>query len=200
VTFDAVETVLYKITPSESIDFSRLGVSSFDDIEDYPWARTQINFLDSKNIVNKYSDWAYKPADKITRAEFAYFLVRTLGLTSDSAENFADGDPNAFYAKEIAVGKALGILNGVGENKYNPEAEISRQDLMTIVARGLGITGETDLSAFSDSGLIADYAKGSVKAMISNGFIKGNADGTINPVGNTTRAEAAVIMYRIYNR
>ena len=53
------------------------------------------------------------------------------------------------------------------------------------------------MTVFSDSGLVADYALAHVKAMISSGLIKGNADGTLNPTGNTTRAEAAVIMDRI---
>ncbi|MBQ7037175.1 MAG: S-layer homology domain-containing protein, partial [Clostridia bacterium] len=57
--------------------------------------------------------------------------------------------------------------------------------------------GAADLAAFSDSGMIADYASSHVAAMVAEGLIKGNADGTINPLGNTTRAEAAVIMQRI---
>ncbi|MBE7025009.1 MAG: S-layer homology domain-containing protein, partial [Ruminococcaceae bacterium] len=54
-----------------------------------------------------------------------------------------------------------------------------------------------DLTAFSDAAAIADYAAAHVSAMIASGLIKGNADGTINPQGNTTRAESAVIMDRI---
>ncbi|MBE7063516.1 MAG: S-layer homology domain-containing protein, partial [Ruminococcaceae bacterium] len=70
----------------------------------------------------------------------------------------------------------------------------------TIISRGMALTGETDLAAFSDSSLIAEYALSHVKAMISSGLVKGNADGTLNPLGNTTRAEAAVIMQRILNQ
>ena len=62
------------------------------------------------------------------------------------------------------------------------------------------IAGSADLSAFADSGIIADYASGHVSAMVAEGLVKGNADGTINPLGNTTRAEAAVIMQRILNK
>ena len=78
--------------------------------------------------------------------------------------------------------------------------EISRQDMMTLIARGMALKGKTSMSGFSDVGSIASYAAESVEAMIANGLIEGNADGTINPLGNTTRAEAAVIMYRILER
>lgn len=207
VTLNDTQTVLYKITPDSPVDFSGLGASSFDDLEDFPWARTEIAFLAEKGIVNKMSPWSYAPSEKITRGDFAYFLVRTLGLTADTAENFADVDSGAYYAKELAAGKALGILNGVGENKFNPEASISRQDLMTICARGmryknkLGEDGsDDDVKGFSDKEQIAGYAKSSVAAMVREGIVRGNTDGTINPGGNTTRAEAAVIMYRIYNK
>jgi len=197
VTLSGAQTVLYKITPGTPLDFSALGKTRLDDLASHSWARAQIARLDEKDIINKISTWSFQPGENITRADFAYFLIRTLGLTADSTEQFADVDPNKYCAMEIAIGKALGILNGVGDNKYNPEAAISRQDMMTIIARGMQLTGEADLSAFSDRDAIADYALECVKAMIASGLIKGNADGTINPRGNTTRAESAVIMARI---
>ena len=59
---------------------------------------------------------------------------------------------------------------------------------------------KAELSDFSDKALIADYARDAVATMVGMGFVQGNADGTINPLGNTTRAEAAVIMHRIFER
>ena len=146
----------------------------------------------------------YSPEKNITRADFAGYLIRTLGITADSTDTFADVDNSYTYAKEIAIGKALGILNGVGDNKYNPDAPISRQDLMVICTRGMKAVKEMNLDtskldAFSDAGLIADYAREGITGMVTEGIVKGNADGTINPLGNTTRAEAAVIMDRILN-
>lgn len=194
------QAAVYTITPNDPVDFSSLPTGKFIDIENYPWARNQIETLSDKGIVNHITPSFYCPGDNITRADFAMFLIRTLGITSDSTENFVDVNPDAYYAKELAAGKALGILNGVGENKFNPLDEISRQDMMTIIARGMKLAVlSVDLSGFSDSGLIAGYALDSVKVMIASGLIKGNADGTLNPLGNTTRAETAVIMYRIIN-
>jgi hypothetical protein len=72
--------------------------------------------------------------------------------------------------------------------------------MMTMTSRAMKLQGAADLSAFSDAGAVADYASQHVSAMVAEGLIKGNADGTINPKGNTTRAEAAVIMQRILNK
>ncbi len=200
VTVGLANAAYYKITPREAVDFSGLiSPGRFKDLNGHSWARTAITRLDEKEIVNDIGAFGFGPAKPITRGELAMFLVRTLGLTGDG-ENFADVDLDAEYAKEIAIGKANGILQGVGNNRFNPEAEITRQDMMTIISRGMQLAGTADLSAFSDAGLIADYAAAHVSAMIASGLIRGNADGTLNPLGNTTRAEAAVIMERILQR
>ncbi|MDD6308400.1 MAG: S-layer homology domain-containing protein [Clostridia bacterium] len=200
-TLPAQDALIYKVTPKNSIDFSQINKTAYRDTIYTPWAAEAIRALESKDIVNHKTAISFAPQTNITRADFAYFLVRTLDLTADATDTFADVDPDAYYAKELAIGKATGILKGIGENRYNPEAEISRQDLMTIIARGLALSGaNTDLTAFSDYAQIADYAIEGVRAMVQSGLVKGNADGTLNPLGNATRAEAAVIMQRILQR
>ena len=195
------EASVWKITSSAPFAVDHLKDTSFNDIIYYPWAYNAITTLEEKGIVNRVSEQWYGPGQNITRGDYAMFLVRTLGLTEGAdSENFADVDPNAEYAKELAIGKAAGIINGVGDNKFNPKAQITRQDMMTMTSRALKLAGAADLGSFSDAGLIADYASAHVAAMVADGLIKGNADGTINPLGNTTRAEAAVIMQRLLNK
>ncbi len=197
-TLEPGAAVIYKLKPA-TMPTGAHG-SEFLDLNSHLWARDAVEALDARGIVNKMSDRVYAPAQKITRGDFAMFLVRTLGLTADSTENFADVKADAPYAKELAIGKAAGIINGIGDNLYNPEAEISRQDMMTIIARALQLEEQAELDAYTDTGLIADYALTSVRAMVASGLIQGNADGTLNPRGTTTRAEAAVIMERILKR
>ncbi len=196
-TLKGTDVKVFEITPTAKVDFSEFYPSRFADLEGYGWARTQIDALDAADIVNDRTYKSFGPGEKITRGEFAYFLVRTMGLTAETADNFSDVDENAFYAKEIAIGKTLGILKGMGNNLYGPETEISRQDLMVICARAMELAPTEEEISFSDKEMIADYAMAEVAAMVRANIIKGNADGTINPLGNTTRAEAAVIMQRI---
>ncbi len=194
------DCLLVKLTPSSPVDTALLSLAAFSDLDSYAWAEAAIMEIFEKGIANTRGEGLYAPGEAITRGEFAMFLIRTLGLSGEAGEQFADVDPAAEYAKELAIGRAAGILNGVGDNKFNPEATITRQDMMTIISRGMALSGEGDLSAFSDAAQIADYALSHVSAMIASGLIQGNADGTINPLGNTTRAETAVIMQRILNR
>ncbi len=205
VTLAGDDAAIYKITPDSTVDFSSLKTSKYKDLYKHTWAAEQIRTLKSMDVVNEITPTSFAPGKSITRADFAMFLIRTLGLSSESTDNFADVDTNEYYAKELAVGKALGIFQGVGENQFNPNAEISRQDMMVICARGLRYVNKLKESdemhvRFSDESLIASYAQKDVAAMVEEGIIQGNADGTINPLGNATRAEAAVIMDRILNK
>ncbi len=192
--------VVYEITPQNTVDFSSLSHAVYTDLEGYDWARTAIEEMREKNVVYSASDRFYEPGRAITRGEFAYFFMQALGVPMQDGEDFADVRKDRFYSDAIRTGRAMGIFAGVGDNKFNPEATITRQDLMTIISRGMQLSGTQDLSAFSDAGSIADYAYPHVCAMIASGLIRGNADGTLNPLGNTTRAEAAVIMERILKR
>ncbi len=190
---------LYKI--NAGFEASSDGFSFFKDLNDYDWARTAITSLYKEGVLNSRRQFAFEPGENVTRGEFAMFLVRALGLTGNSSENFADVDPDAEYAKELAIGKGLGIFKGVNETDFAPENVITRQDLMVLCDRAFSALGKTftsdAASDFTDSGKIAEYAVESVKRITAAGILRGNADGTLNPLGNTTRAEAAVIIGRI---
>ena len=194
-----LEASVWKVTPTTPFDTSVLKTTKYRDMLPYSWAYNAVATLQEKGIINAVADNWYGPGEHITRGDYAMFLVRTLGLSGEG-ENFSDVDANAEYAKELSIGRANGILEGIGDNKFNPEGEITRQDMMTMTARALKLSGNGDLSAFSDASSVSDYASAHVSAMVADGLIKGNADGTINPLGNTTRAEAAVIMQRILNK
>ncbi|MDF2473935.1 MAG: multidomain protein with s-layer y region, glug motif, ig motif, i-set domain, pkd domain, partial [Anaerocolumna sp.] len=152
------------------------------------------------------SESEYAPQTNITRAEYLYFLVRTLGVEARVDGNFDDIDKNAYYYKEIGIAKKLGITTGTGNNKFDPDASITRQDMMVLTARTMqkfkalkAADDITVLGKFSDKGDIANYAAISLATLVKENLITGSGD-RINPHAYTTRAEAAVFLYRIYNK
>ncbi len=195
----------YEITPATAIDFSGYKTVKYNDMDRAPWAYQAVANLYEKNIVNAETSLRYEPQTAITRGDYAMFLVRALGLTAEAGENFADVAPYMEYADALAIGKALGIFEGVGDNRYNPDAPVTRAEIMALTARALRHVGKAadeaaSLDAFSDKALIPEWATGDVAAMVGMGIVKGNVDGTVNPLGNTTRAEAAVIIGRVMSR
>lgn len=179
---------------------------TFNDLGSVVWAKKQIEILASKGILRGISEKEYAPSTSITRADFLYYLVRTLGVDAKVDGNFEDISGDAYYYKEIGIAKKLGITSGTGNNKFNPDASITRQEMMALTDRTLKMLKKLkqqgtakDLEKFSDRSLIAAYAADSVASIVKEGLIAGSGD-NINPLSNTTRAEAAVFLYRIYNQ
>ena len=190
--------------------FSKYAVTfvkkTFGDIEDYPWAKKQIEVLASRGIVNGTSETAYSPERNITRADFMLLLVKTLGLTAKVDSNFEDIKPEDYYYEALGIAKKLGIATGVGNNRFNPGDELSRQDMMVMVARALKITGkagtagaEADIRTYNDASSVAAYAVEGVATLIKEGIVQGSYN-RIHPQEATTRAEMAVIVYRVFDK
>ena len=130
-------------------------------------------------------------------------LVRAFGITEGEGENFADVDANKYYAEELRLAKAAGIVNGIGENKFNPEGQITRQDMMLMLSRALDAmeielsdADRTVLTDFADAAEVSDYAADAVSRVVASGIIAG-ANGKINPKAKATRAEIAVMLDRV---
>ncbi|NOU98282.1 hypothetical protein GC093_34430 [Paenibacillus sp. LMG 31456] len=179
----------------------------FTDVStNYSWAKEAIEFLASKGIIQGTSDTTFDPDKKITRADFITLLVRALDMKAEFSSNFNDVSSSDYYYQALGIAKQLGIASGVGDNLFNPKQEISRQDMMVLCARALQLseklklTGNTsDLASYSDKGSVASYAEEGVASMVHQGIIEGNGAG-LNPLGNATRAETAVIIFRILKK
>lgn len=189
--------------------FSQYAVAyvkkTFADLAQAEWARKEVEVLAAKEIIKTLGD-TFNPSVNITRAEFLYSLVRALGADAKVSGNFDDVAKDSYYYNEIAVAKALGITNGVGGNKFDTDSVITRQYLMTMTDRALRKLGKikqqapaSELDRFADKSRVAPYAVNSVAIMVKEGLIIGSND-MINPAGNATRAEAAVFIYRLYNK
>ncbi len=178
---------------------------TFTDLGAAAWAQNAVEVLAAKNILKTEGN-VFHPATDITRADFLYSLVRALGLSAKADGNFSDVQGNAYYYQEVAIAKALGITNGIDNDKFGGDIKITRQDMMVLAERALKLEkklnqlgAEADLDQFADKSEVASYAVNSVAAMMKEGLIEGG-DNKVNPTGNTTRAEAAVILYRLYNK
>lgn len=175
---------------------------TFTDLSNHAWAKDAIYRLKDKGIISGVSDTEFAPANKIKRGDFILILTRMLSVSDSFTANFADVPEGAYYYSAIGSAKAAGIAQGSGEN-FMPEDSITRQDLITLAYRAFlskgYITETTDLTsldAFGDKDSISDYAKTAMASMVKSGIIQG-ADGNVNPKGNATRAEVAVMCARL---
>ena len=178
------------------------NTETFTDLGNHEWAKDAIYSLKDKGIISGVSDTEFAPANNIKRGDFILILTRMLSVNDEFAENFADVPESAYYYNAVGSAKAAGIAQGSGDS-FMPENSITRQDLITLAYRAFlskGYISETEdlsaLDAFADKGDIADYAQTAMASMVSAGIIQGS-DGNVNPNGNATRAEVAVMCERM---
>lgn len=191
----APNTPVTPVIPSETTE-------TFVDLGNHAWAKDSIYTLKNKGIISGVSEREYAPAKNIKRGDFILILTRMLSIGDAFTENFADVPASSYYYNAIGSAKVAGIAQGSGEN-FMPENTITRQDLITLAYRAFlkkGYITETDdmssLDAFTDKGSISEYALAPMASMVKAGIIKGS-DGKVNPLGNATRAEVAVMCARL---
>ncbi|GLX67178.1 endo-1,4-beta-xylanase [Paenibacillus glycanilyticus] len=177
---------------------------TFGDLATVPWAKEAIDAMASRGVIQGTSENKFSPAASIKRADFIALLVRALELqgTGTDSAMFSDVPADAYYYKELAIAKQLGIATGFADHTFKPNSSISRQDMMVVTTRALAVLGKQlpaggSLNAFSDAANVAVYAKESVAALVKAGVVTGSGN-KLAPKDQLTRAEAAVILYRIW--
>ncbi|MEK5466294.1 endo-1,4-beta-xylanase [Paenibacillus sp. FSL R7-0210] len=186
-------------TPVPSSPFKDVGAK-------YSWASEAIDTLYSLGIIQGTSAVTFSPEKNITRADFVLLVVRALGLEAESGSGFADVSQGAYYYEALSIAKQLGIINGTDGSNFNPKGEISRQDMMVIAARALKVVNKLsaggsagDLAGYTDRMKVAKYAIDSVAALVQEGIVRGDGK-SLHPTGTATRAEAAVMIFRILKK
>jgi len=177
----------------------------FNDLAKYQWAKAYIESMAAKGIINGKDTLLFCPGDKLTRAEFASLLVKLFKIQdSGKTLTFKDVDKKAWYYNVVVSAVEQGIITGKDTETFAPNENISRQDMAVMIERVLKkfkkVVLPNDIKLdFADSNEAADYAKAGIAVAVKYGIIKGNEDNTFKPNNNVTRAEAAAVIYRIFN-
>lgn len=174
----------------------------------YAWAINAIDNLYERGIVSGVGDGKFAPQNNVTRADFLIMVMKSYGIELDShiTDNFADAG-DKYYTKYLGTAKRLGLVSGVGNNRYLPETTITRQDMFVILYRVLeeleqlpkaGNSGRS-LDQFNDTSDIDNYALKAMKLFVEAGMIQG--DGVnLKPKTTSTRAEAVQVLYNLFSK
>ena len=141
------------------------------------------------------------PNGDMTRAEMAAIINRSFGCyVKADISKYTDVSKSKWYYDDIAMSVQMGTYNGRSASAMAPDAPISRQEAMTVVARALELDydsySKTDLSAFSDRSEISNWALPYVRAMVGADYIHGRGK-VLAPQDNITRSEFAQIFHNI---
>ncbi|WP_181155322.1 MULTISPECIES: YDG domain-containing protein [unclassified Paenibacillus] len=172
--------------------------SSASDIEGN-WAESQITKWIDKGFIHGYEDGSFKPNNTITRAEFFSLVNRSYGFTDTSSVSFKDVTSSNWAYAEVSKAVKAGYIKGYRDGTIGANKPISRQEVAVIIDVLLDLSNETSTgNHFTDSNMIALWAKNSVDAIVAKGILQGY-DNNFNPNKPITRAEAVVALDRSVN-
>ncbi|MEA4894600.1 MAG: S-layer homology domain-containing protein [Oscillospiraceae bacterium] len=191
--------------------FSKYAVGynkvAFSDVDVGDWFENAVTFIAARGVTKGTGDGIFSPYETLTRGQFIVMLMRAYGIEADtnSMDNFSDAG-NTYYTNYLAAAKRLGISNGIGDNKFAPDGRITRQEMFTLLYRAMNVLGEIPEAIgskttgdFEDAGQISDYAETAMYALVGAGIISGNG-GKLNPIGTTSRAEMAQVLYNLMRK
>ncbi len=175
----------------------------FVDVKMSNWYYNAVMFAYNNNITSGVSENMFAPSDKVTRGQFMTMLCRAYGIDAKTGDNFADAG-DTWYTGYLAAAKQLGISNGVGDNMFAPDKNITREEMVTLIYNYLkttkDITAPEGNTNFADDDSISTWAKPGVIFSFENGYVNGKQDNCFAPKDLATRAELVQIFMNIFSK
>lgn len=182
-------------------------IVEFSDItEEFGFAKTAIEGLAQKGIVNGKGNNMFDPAGNFTRAEFCKIAVVSLGYELvEYKGGFSDVKAEDWFAPYVQAAVDNGIFTGYPDGKFMPGKVINRQEIAAVAGRAAvmaEIVAQEKLnkfvmekSNFEDKLAVPEWAANEVAWLEAQGVFTGVAEGRFEPTKVVNRAEAAVIVY-----
>ena len=186
---------------SLAVSASAASISDFKDVDTKAWYAEAVSAAVDNGLLYGKSSSIIDPNGDMTRAEMAAIINRSFGCyKAADISQYKDVSKSKWYYKDVALAVQMGTYNGRSSSTMAPDAPITREEAMTVVARALELDydsySKTDLSKFSDRNKISNWALPYVRAMIGADYIHGRTKG-LEPLDNITRAEFAQIFANI---
>lgn len=162
------------------------------------WAEAAIERWSGYGMIQG-NNGKFDPNGDLTRGQMATMLTRLLKLAAAESAGFSDITDETWCADAVNRCAAAGIMLG-NNGKVMPNAPITRQEAMVMLARALGVAPVTDtkaLAKFADADKAGTFAQGYLAALVEAGIVKGTAEGKLDPLSNITRAEMVTIVDRL---
>lgn len=175
----------------------------FQDVKDNDWFYESVAYAVKKGFFTGTSVTQFEPYSPINRAMAITVLYRMAGSPeTNHRSGYKDIDPNAWYKSAVDWAAENHIAGGIGKDQFAPKNLVSREQLITqlyrlILYMGKQVEFKDALAAFSDSEKVSPWALEAMSWAVDCGIIKG-VNGCLNPQGETSRAQAAAIISRVY--
>ncbi len=174
--------------------------AKFKDIKKSHWFHESVDFAVTYGLFSGTSSTTFSPNANMTRAMLVTVLWRYAGQPKGGKNTFTDVKNGQWYTDAVTWAAKNGVVTGVGNNKFNPNGNVTREQLATIlyryaIANEIDVRYRAEMSLFSDYNKVSSYADKAVYWAVAVKLING-ADGKLMPQGKATRAQVAAILTR----
>ena len=172
----------------------------FSDVAEDDWYYDAVAYVAENGIMSGTDGSRFSPNGTLTRAMLSQILYAMEDKPAVSgAATFSDVAAGAWYADAVNWTAAQGIVAGMGENSFAPDAPVTREQLSLILYgyaryKGYDTSASVSLSGYADRDSVAVWAADSMGWAVSEGLISGRPGGYLDPAGTATRAEVAQIL------
>ena len=177
------------------------------------WAHEGLDYCIYHGYIAGTSASTVSPNGVCTRAQLVSILYRVQGEPttvkgyelSKLRAPFDDVPRGQWYTDAIWWAKLMGVVSGTSATTFDPEGEITREQLAVILynytkqfAPG-SLTATGSLAGFPDAASVSSWARTEMAWAVGNGLISGTGSGSVaylTPQGSATRAQVAAILMR----
>jgi len=187
---------------NEGTDGETEKVFAFADVKTTDWFYNDVQYVANAGLFNGTSAYTFSPQNTMTRGMLVTVLYRLAGQPAVYGTSpFADVQAGQYYTNAVVWAQNSDIVNGVGNGKFNPDDNVTREQMAVILYRyaqymGYKTAAANTLTGYGDFGKISVYALQALKWANAEGLINGYANGTLVPQGTATRAEVAAMLHR----
>ena len=176
----------------------------YHDVDTGRWYHEGIDYAIAHGLMNGVGNGMFEPESSMTRAMLVTVLWRYAGSPAGWENPFTDVPNGSWFTQAVAWAAENGIVNGVGNHKFEPDSNITREQMAAILFRyaamsGFDTSARGNLDQYPDRGDVSGYAVEPLSWAVAEGLIKGTDNGNgilLDPQGNATRAQVATIIMR----
>lgn len=175
----------------------------FVDVAKSAWFYNYVGFAYQQELVEGVAETVFRPNSDMTRSQMVTVLYRMAGSPKVTGTTPFQDLPEGtyFYADALVWAYEAGIVKGVTQTKFSPNSPMTREQMVTFLARfavtcGYSAAPEGSLSGYQDANQVSNYAVAPLTWAVERGLIVGTSNTTLSPRHHATRAQVATILVR----
>lgn len=173
----------------------------FPDVPDTAWYIKAVEYVCVNGLMSGYDNGKFGPNNNLSRGQFAQIIYSKEGRPTPGKNKFSDVKSGQWYANAVNWAAAEGIVSGYGNGLFGPNDPITREQFAVMLWRYAGSPApeKTDLD-YQDKKKVSAYAHKALCWATEQGVISGKPGKILDPKGKTTRAEAAQMLKRYFEK